>query len=149
MTGVILLDAGPLGLISNPHLSPGSMACSLWLERQLRANTRVIVPEIADYEVRRELIRGKKLRGLRQLDQLGGMLDYLPLTTAAMRKAAEFWAQARQQGRPTAANQALDADVILAGQAAMLIPPNVIVATTNPGHISRFVSAARWQDINP
>jgi predicted nucleic acid-binding protein len=63
---------------------------------------RVIVPEIADYEVRRELLRAKKERGLARLDALASRLEYLPLTTAAVRQAAVFWAQARQQGQPTA-----------------------------------------------
>ena len=37
-----------------------------------------------------------------------------------MLKAAEFWAGARRSGSPTAPEAALDADVILAAQAAML-----------------------------
>jgi hypothetical protein len=55
----------------------------------------VIVPEIADYEVRRELLRAKKERGLARLDALASRLKYLPITTAAMRQAAVFWAEAR------------------------------------------------------
>ena len=35
-------------------------------------------------------------------------------STAAMRKAAEFWADTRRQGTPTADEKAIDADVILA-----------------------------------
>jgi hypothetical protein len=66
------------------------------------------MPEIADYEVRRELLRANKARGLARLDALAGLLEYLPLTMAAMRQAAGFWAQARQQGRPTADDKALD-----------------------------------------
>ena len=56
------------------------------------------MPEIADYEVRRELLRANKREGLARLDALVGLLEYLPITTAAMRQAALFWAQARQQG---------------------------------------------------
>jgi hypothetical protein len=76
----------------------------------------VIVPEIADYEVRRELLWAKKMRGLARLDALVSHLEYLPLTTAAMREAADLWAQARQQGQPTASDKAIDADVILAAR---------------------------------
>jgi predicted nucleic acid-binding protein len=61
--------------------------------------------EIADYEVRRELLRASKTQGAARLDALAAMLEYLPITTAAMRKASEFWAKARQQGLPRAGNR--------------------------------------------
>lgn len=57
----------------------------------------IFIPEIADYEVRRELLRARKLRGLARLDLLKDSLEYLPLTTPIMLRAAELWAQARQQ----------------------------------------------------
>ena len=50
--------------------------------------SRVLVPEIADYEVRRELRRANKARGLARLDALAALLEYLRLTTTAMRQAA-------------------------------------------------------------
>jgi predicted nucleic acid-binding protein len=109
----------------------------------------VIVPEIADYEVRRELLRANRRRGLSNLDQLVVQLEYLPLTTAAMRRAAELWAQARQQGQPTAASASLDADVILAAQALTLAAAAVVIATANPGHLARFAPAELWQNIIP
>ena len=68
---------------------------------------------------------------------------------AAMRLAAELWAQARNTGRPTASDADLDADVILAAQALTLGVADVVVATTNPGHIARFVPAEFWQNITP
>jgi predicted nucleic acid-binding protein len=105
------------------------------------------VPEIADYEVRRELLRANRVRGLARLDALTRLLEYLPLTTAAMRQAAVFWAQARQRGRPTADDKALDGDVILAAQALTLGAADVVIATTNVGHLSRFAPAALWPDI--
>ncbi len=66
-----------------------------------------------------------------------------------MRKAAELWAQARQSGRQTAADPALDGDVILAAQALTLGLPQVVIATTNVGHLGRFVPAELWQNIIP
>ena len=113
------------------------------------SGTRVIVPEISDYEVRRELLRAQKWKGIERLDALVGMLQYLSLSTAAMRQAAVLWAKARQQGQPTAGDKALDGDVILAAQAITLDASNVLIATTNVGHLSRFVAAEVWQDIKP
>jgi predicted nucleic acid-binding protein len=109
----------------------------------------VITPEITDYEVRRELLRIRSARGMASLDWLGRRLEYLPLTTAAVRQAAQLWADARQQGRPTAADSDLDIDVILAAQALTLGVANLVVATTNVAHLSRFVPAELWQNIAP
>lgn len=104
-------------------------------------------PEIVDYEVRRELLRAGKVAGIRKLDLLKAQLIYLPITTEAMLKAAELWAEARKRGRPTADPNALDGDVILAAQAALVTEEGneVIIATTNIGHLSQFVDAREWQ----
>ena len=144
MNNIVLLDAGPLGLVSHPRASTDAVA---WLAGLVAGGAQVLVPEIADYEVRRELLRANRLKGIRRLDQLKTSLGYLPITTAAMLKAAEFWADARRQGHPTAHDAALDADVILAGQAATIGKRKVIVASTNPRHLQRFVAAEHWQNI--
>ncbi len=60
-----------------------------------------------------------------------------------------MWAQARRQGQPTAGDNTIDADMILAAQALTLGNPDVIIATTNVGHLGRFVPADLWQNIMP
>jgi hypothetical protein len=50
----ILLDAGPLGMVSNPKASRRNRDCYDWLLSTIADGTRVLVPEIADYEVRRK-----------------------------------------------------------------------------------------------
>jgi len=112
-------------------------------------DARIILPKIADYEVRRELLRANKTKGIAQLNALVELLEYLPITTAAMRLAALLWAQARQQGQPTAGDKTIDSDMILAGQAITLGASNVIIATTNVGHLARFTPANLWQNIEP
>ena len=144
MTDVVLLDAGPLGMVSHPR---ASVAIVEWLARLVAAGIPVMIPEIADYEVRRELLRAGRRRGVERLDQLRMGLGFVPITSDAMLCAAAFWADARRRGRATAGDQSLDADVILAGQAATLGPGQVVVASSNPRHIARFVPAQRWQDI--
>jgi predicted nucleic acid-binding protein len=114
----------------------------------LAAGRRVIIPEIADYEVRRALILRNSGIALRNLDQLALRLEYLPLTTPAMRRAAELWAQARSTGQPTAPDPALDADIILAAQ-ALSLNTAIVVATSNPAHLTRFVPAELWSNITP
>lgn len=125
------------------------MACTQWVRGQVVKGVRVIVPEICDYEVRRELLRANKQQGIIGLDTVKNNLGYLPITTPTMLKAAEYWAQARQMGKPTAHPLRLDSDAILAAQAALLIADGheVTVATDNVSHLSLFVFAARWQDI--
>lgn len=146
---VVLLDSGPLGLVSHPNADRVNAEAVQWLNALLSAGVSVLVPEIADYEVRRELLRAGRQRGVRRLDELKEAIGYRPITTQTMLTAAELWADARKQGRPTAPDPALDADVILAAQAKEVESDgkSVTVATTNPGHISRFVDAKAWQEI--
>ncbi len=128
MSSAVVLDAGPLGILCHPRNPPHAAACRQWLTSLVAAGRRVVVPEIADYELRRELIRLNSQKALVNLDLLAQQLEYLPLDTPTLRRAAELWAQARQRGQQTAADPALDCDVILAAQ-ALSLGGNVIVAT--------------------
>src|SRR5712691_8146191 len=149
MSMVILLDTGPLGLITNPRASQETRECNQWLESLALQEIQVKIPEIADFEVRRELLRADKFKGIERLNDLQRYLDYVPLTTQTMLRAAQFWAQVRKQGMPTADDKALDGDVILAAQATLIQDEGheVIIATTNVGHLSRLAQAKTWRNI--
>jgi predicted nucleic acid-binding protein len=147
----VVLDAGILGLLTNPKRSETGEACANWLQSLIIANCPILVPEITDYEIRRELLRANKLKGLQRLDSFiaSNAVEYLPINTAVMRQAALLWAEARQQGRPAADNKALDADMILAAQAIVQCTGNVAIATTNVKHFPSIVRADTWQNILP
>ncbi len=147
MSRVVLLDSGPLGMVTNPRATPLALECQLWLDSLEPKGYKVMLPEIADYEVRRELLRSGKVARIRRLDQLKAAITYCPITTEVMLKAAELWAEARRRGRATADPKALDGDVILAAQAALVADEGneVIIATTNVGHLSQFVDAREWR----
>jgi len=102
------------------------------------------VPEIADYELRRELLRMDSKRGLERLDNLGHALGYLPVTTTGWRRAAELWADRRRAGRPTADPASIDADLLLAAQA---LAEGGTVVTTNTRHFQGIVDALTWNDV--
>ena len=146
MTRAIVLDTGPLGRIAHPR--PNRDVAG-WFERHLRRGAVFVIPEIADYELRREFLRAGLQVSLTMLDSLGGALLYLPLSTATMRRAAELWARMRTAHMPTAGEAALDADVILAAQAEALAGDysDVVVATENVEHLDRMVPARKWSDI--
>ncbi|MCC3411091.1 nucleic acid-binding protein [Microcoleus sp. PH2017_02_FOX_O_A] len=129
MSKIVLLDSGPLGIVTNPKAaSPLSQEGKLWLQSLPLKGYIVVLPEIADYEVRRELIRAGKVAGIRRLDELKSQIPYRPLTT----------------------ENALDGDVILAAQAILLANEanEVVIATTNVGHLSQFVDAREWRSIS-
>lgn len=148
MSAVVLLDAGPLGLLTNPSRQSMPVAIRQWLTNLLVAGRQVILPEITDYEVRREYLRANLSQSLLMLDTLASQITYLALSTAAMRRAAELWALARNVGQPTAPDPALDGDVILAAQ-ALTLNTAVVIATGNPAHLARFVPAELWSNITP
>jgi hypothetical protein len=64
-----------------------------------------------------------------------------------MQLAAEMWAIVRQAGLPTAGDAELDVDVILAAQAFSLNDPTTVIATSNVGHLGRFLPALHWHVI--
>jgi predicted nucleic acid-binding protein len=147
MSRIVLLDSGPLGMLARYRPDP---ALKSWVRALLQGGNRLGIPEIADYEVRRELLLARLQTSLNALNALQAELDYLQITTLVMRKAASLWAEARQQGVATADRHALDGDVILAANARLLIADghDVVVATTNIGHLARFVPAQLWHAIS-
>jgi hypothetical protein len=151
MIRYIVLDSTPLGLLAQRPGATEADACRQWLANQTAKGLRAVVPEIIDYEVRRELIRAGKSTSVTRLDRFltSPPVDYVPITTGAMRLAADLWAKARRQGTPTSHPHALDVDVILSAQvlAAGMHPTDFIVATGNVAHLSRFVPAALWSNI--
>ena len=68
-----------------------------------------------------------------------------------MRRAAELWADARRRGVVTADDKEIDGDVILAAQAMLFcgLTDDLVVATYNERHLSRYLSAHHWRDIVP
>ena len=146
---VVFLDTGVLGFLTNPTNSAEPTECKQWLDGILASGAEVRVPEVADHELRRELIRNNTDKALARLDDLGQALGYVALSTLMMRRAAEFWADARNAGLPTAADHALDGDVILAAQVAISSAgQDPVIATTNVKHLGRFVAARLWRDID-
>jgi predicted nucleic acid-binding protein len=140
-----LLDAGPLGLLA--HNRPARrIPMQNWVLQEVTAGSTIYISEVADYEVRRELtrlIRAGQLPASRldRLNRLATLFTYLPVSTAMWQRAAGFWADARRHGLPTAGAATLDADVLVAAQAADV---GAIVVTSNPGHIGRWVPVRPW-----
>ncbi|WP_017749399.1 hypothetical protein [Scytonema hofmannii] len=102
MSRIVLLDSGLLGMVTTPKaISPVYQECKLWFNSLDSRGYIVMLPEIADYEVRRELLRVNKVAGIRRLDELKVTLAYLPITTQVMLLAAELWAEARRYDQLT------------------------------------------------
>jgi hypothetical protein len=103
--------------------NPG--AITRWALDIMAAGHRLLVPAIAD--------------------------RYLSLSDSALRLAAKLWAQAGNAGMPTADPKELDCDVLIAAQALTMDihTSDLVIATTNVGHLSLFVTADLWANITP
>jgi predicted nucleic acid-binding protein len=150
-TRYILLDSGPLGLACSDPSLPAVSKCLSWLLGLEFSDSTVLIPSICDYEVRRELLRVRAVAKLRRLTELRDRFELTELSSIALERAAEFWALLRQTGQPTAGDDALDGDAILAGMASILGQAGdpVVVATTNVKHLVRFpgIDARFWETI--
>ena len=152
LTLKLLLDTNVLTRLCYPG-NERNRPLTEWLDRLLELSEPVVpvyIPEIADYEVRRGLLHlalrsgNPTIASLLRLDRLAKTLQYIPLNTQTLRRAAGLWAQSRHSGQPTAHPEALDCDVILAAQA---LEVSGVVVTENIRHLSRFVSSYRWQEV--
>lgn len=115
-----------------------------WFRRAVRGHT-FLVSELADYELRRELLRLGAVRSLAHLDELGRELLYVPVSTAVWRRAAELWADARNNGFVTADPHALDGDALVSAQA---LEEDAVVITTNVKHFEALsVRALEWNAV--
>ncbi len=79
-------------------------ACQIWLRRSLEHRLLFVLPEIAGYEIRRELLLGKKINGLKLLDEFKSAIYYYPICqrrrsandSEMMLTAAKSWVESRQ-----------------------------------------------------
>ena len=151
MNLTIFLDNGPLGLITNPKRPPETALALTWAISMQRAGNRLMVPAIADFEVRRELERAGQTKGIAMLDAWNHSESgrYLPLSDSALRLGSKLWAKARNSGTSTADPKELDGDVLIAAQALDmgLDLSSFIIATSNVGHLVQFVPADIWPNI--
>lgn len=155
---VIVLDTFPLSCTGKREPAPGivltlSEKCHHWIRACDAAGHRIVAPSICYYEVLREM---ERLGASSQINRIRNFCfatpnRFLSITDEHLESAAKLWAQARNQGTPTASAASLDADVILMAQVQSLglASAQVVVATTNVGHLSLFVPAQLWMDIIP
>ena len=130
----VVLDATPLGLLTQKKGVPEVGACRTWYQTLINFGCLLFVPEIADYELRREFLRqgnGGAVSRL-QIFNVATPDRYLPLTTAPP--------------------EALDADALIAAQTSLLNPAAsglaaTVVATANVGHLSAPTNAILWSNI--
>ena len=149
----VFLDAGPLGILTNPKLPDETLRALQWVLDMEAAGHRFLVPAVADYEVRRELIRAGKANGIAALNAFNTAQPgrFISMTDSALLLGANLWAQARNAGTPTAHPRDLDGDVLIAAQALDTGLPlaEIVIATVNVSHISLFAPAAFWSNIRP
>ena len=82
MARFVLLDAGPLGLACGEPGTPSVDRCRAWLLHLEFSTAEPIIPAVADYEVRRELVRLGATAKLRRLKALSRTL-HLDVRVAA------------------------------------------------------------------
>jgi len=161
----VFLDTGVLGMVTQePGVNPVSDACRAWASAITAQGVYVFVPEVADYELRREFLLMGNADAVTRLDAYAQQEPnrYLSISTPAMREAARLWADLRKRGIPTAARQSLDGDALIAAQVFRWcereqIPTSLVaVATTNVSDLTRFtdksgvaLQAETWQNIVP
>ena len=136
----LLLDTAVLGEVCHPRKYAD---VRMWLARAVTQHD-VLLSEVADYKLRRELLRIGSHRSLGRLDELTRELTYVPMATSTWRAAAKLWATLRRAGTVTAAPNALDGDVLIAAQA---LAEGASVVTPNVRHFEAIVSALPWREV--
>lgn len=134
---IILLDTEVLGKICHKNLERDLVKVLQYLERE---KIGLRVPEICDYELRRNLLLENLAKSIRRLNKFRKTDRLFFFDTNTMIIAAEIWSVIRKQGNPTENKDSLDGDVILAAQAYQLKAyyEEIIILTTNAKDIAKF-----------
>jgi predicted nucleic acid-binding protein len=136
MPVTLLLDSTVLGKVVHPDPLTHRLVVDVVAALIFDPDYRVVVPEIIDYEIRRNLLltaQRQKAWATDALSLLDEMVSfgYEKLKTETFRLAAQIWADSRLRHQPRAPEAALDIDVILAAQAR---GANGLVVTENLRH---------------
>lgn len=126
----------------------GTGAFPDWYRSLTATDVVVVVPEVADYEVRRELILARLELSLARLAAVRAAARFEPITSEIMLAAARIWAEAKSH---RAAH---------GGEGATgwrRHPPRhrsnarkgraVMIATTNVRYLAQFADARLWSEI--
>lgn len=156
---IVVLDSNVLGLLATPDKSVAFederesteiYRCTEWLYRLLSRGVRVVIPDICDYEVRRELIRIDS-SSIEHLNSLRELLDCREVTFDILEHAAKLWAESRKISQPNTVQENIDVDCIISAYCHILEQENpgreVILATKNIKDFQRTTKCAHWQDI--
>jgi len=144
MNRVAVIDSGLLGEIIKRHPSAD---VTRWIEFMVENEIVLRIPEIIDYEIRRELIlqdlKGnsearKSLSKLNRYRQTNRLIPLEPSITFT--DACELWANLRFNSQPTADIKNIDVDVILVTQALSIKKDfdEIIIVTGNLSDLRRF-----------
>jgi predicted nucleic acid-binding protein len=152
---IVFIDTSVLGLLCNPNSLPDAVECQAWSEKLLARATYLVTSELCDYELRRGLVLAQKTgssdEGIKILDNLRILIDFLPFTQNVAQIASELWANARLQSQPTADENNIDVDMIISAHWKLLkaeFPGRyVVVSTTNIRHLQLFTEAQEWREI--
>lgn len=152
MSQILLLDNDILSKIVRPEVQENQAVFEAISRLQGNPRLRIYVPEIVDYEIRRKLLhlgfRQRQTRkwareALSSLDKWVS-IGYIPLTTKALRLAADIWAQTRATGLLRGPEDRLDVDVILAAQARQA---GGYILTTNEKHFRNIAEVFDWKTV--
>lgn len=152
---IVLLDSGVLGVVCNPNPSQEVINCKEWMYNLLAKGVSIKTSVICDYEVRRSLILASQtspnINGIENLEGLQNIIDFLDIDKEIFNIAAQLWAKARLENRPTSNSKNIDVDMIISAHWQVLKNKSpgryVVVATTNIRHLRQFTEAHNWQDI--
>lgn len=145
----LVLDTGVLGQVCHPRGKGNHEICDWFRVALTMVGFELYLPEISDYELRRKLLHllsknQADMKSIERLNQLGRLIDYIPIDTTTLRHAAQLWSEARGKGQKTASDDSLDGDVILAAQALTV---EGTVLTNNAKHLGRFVSVISIEQV--
>lgn len=72
MNIVVLVDSTPLGQITHPNIKP---EIRNWLQNLNEQNISLLIPEIVDYELRRQLLLNNREKSISRLDAFIKIID--------------------------------------------------------------------------